>query len=366
MTTTRATQLLKSVRCACFVLRAEIRQRWLTIFPDESIEYASFEELEQRAFAFEELLRRQKTPETKDGIEVQQGSELEEACLAAVDLNYQHKAGAPHDPRKDLRPVLRVVVGLRQLVEMILRAEKHPEFHKLVPHLQLLNKGSVPQNTPAPATDQASNKILELLIALAALRDGQDLDLDDPDRSSAGKNPDVIVSMPDGRRWGFACKAVHGDAAMSLFDLIDKGVKQIDAADVDIGIVVLNFKNRLPHEQLFPKVGNDAAGEPIYGAAPDKRRAMVLLQQFVNEKLRAMVDHVTVPEITKAFQRSKALPGVLVVAEAGVPIVTPRGPAASLVGITVLAPLEPPELPSRFTRSVKAVFRSINDAMRLH
>jgi hypothetical protein len=92
---------------------------------------------------------------------------------------------------------------------------------------------------------------------------------------------------------------------------------------------------------------------------------MELLQRFVNERLRAMVDHVTVPEITKAFRGSKALPGVVVVAEAGVPIVTPRGPAASLVGLTMLIPLEPPELPSRFTRSVKAVFRSLNDAMHL-
>lgn len=358
-------QVRDQVRCRWFVLRAELRRWWFAVRPGDPVDYASFEELEQRAFAFEALLRRQKASKTNQAIEVEPGSDLEDACLNAVDLNYQHKAGAPLDPRKDMRPALRVVLGLRQVVEMLLRAEGHPEFSKLIPHLRLLNKGSVAQNTVAPSTDQASNKLLELLIALAALRDGRDLDLDDPERSSAGRNPDVIISMPDARRWGLACKVVHGDAPMSLFQLIEKGIEQIDAAPVDIGIVVLNFKNRLPHDQLFPQIGVDAAGEPIYGASPDKGRAMELLQRFVNERLRAMVDHVTVPEITKAFRGSKALPGVVVVAEAGVPIVTPRGPAASLVGLTMLIPLEPPELPSRFTRSVKAVFRSLNDAMHL-
>jgi hypothetical protein len=353
------------LRCGWFVLHAELRRRWLAVCPRDEADYASFEVLEQRTFAFEALLKRQRIGLASNGIEVERGSALEAACLVAVDLNYQHKAGAPSDPCEDLRPALRVVVGLRQLIEMILRAEKHREFSELVPHLHLLNKGSAPQNVPAPPTDQASNKLLELLIALAALRDGTDLDLDDPNHSAGGKHPDVIVSMPDGRRWGFECKVVHGDASMSLFELIERGIKQIDAAPVDIGMVVLNFKNRLPHDQLFSIVGRDTNGEPVYGAPRSKKEVMQSLYQFGEGRLRAMATHVSYSVVVKAFEGSKALPGVLVVCEAGVPLNTPRGPAASLVGITHLIHLEAPEAKSRFTPSVNAVFRSLNDAMHL-
>jgi hypothetical protein len=67
------------------------------------------------------------------------------------------------------------------------------------------------QTTRNAVTDDAGNKVLELRVALACLRCGSELELDDPDGQSKGTNPDVISRMPDGRRWGFACKVVHSD-----------------------------------------------------------------------------------------------------------------------------------------------------------
>jgi len=153
---------------------------------------------------------------------------------------------------------------------------------------------------------------------------------------------------------------------MSLFDLIEKGVKQIDAAPVDIGIVVINFKNRLPHDQLFRLVGRDANNEPVYAPPRNEQQIIRSLYEFGETRLREMVAHVSAPVVANTFAHSKALPGVFLVSETGVPLFTPKGPAASLVGITHVIHLETRSNPSRFSPSVNAVFRSLNDAMHLH
>lgn len=348
---------LLAARRAAFCAATWLRKLRLSLFPRSAADIATFSALEDKTLEFESLLK-------QHGITVRPGSEFEAACLATMDLKHRRdtKQTAVTD---DLRPALRVVVGLRQLVEMTLLNRSHAEFSRLVPHLSLLNEGSPTQNTPAPRTDEASNKLLELLVALATMRDGKDLDLDDPKESSGGRNPDVVTTMPDGRRWGFACKVVHGDAPMSLFDLIEKGVRQIDAAPVDVGIVVLSFKNKLPHDQLFATVGQDAHGESLYAAPRPSAEIIGALKLFADQRLRGMAAHLNYEELYKVFDRSKALPGVLAISEAAVPLQTPKGVAASLVGITHLTHLERPGAQTRFTCSVNAVFRSLNDALHL-
>ena len=58
----------------------------------------------------------------------------------------------------------------------------------------------------------------------AALRRGSDVEMDDPERSIGGTNPDVLFRAPDGARWGLACRAVHGENPRSYFDLFVDGV----------------------------------------------------------------------------------------------------------------------------------------------
>ncbi len=77
---------------------------------------------------------------------------------------------------------------------MIVKSEDLPDLGGMIPHLALLNAGSFLQNTRALTNDQASNKLFELLIGLAALNiPNTKVELDDPDHSK-GDNPDVVLA----------------------------------------------------------------------------------------------------------------------------------------------------------------------------
>jgi hypothetical protein len=70
-----------------------------------------------------------------------------------------------------------------------------------------MNDGGFLQNLKAGAkegTDQITAKMFELLIAMAAMDVGKDLELDHPENPK-GDNPDVIVTI-GGVRWAFTTR----------------------------------------------------------------------------------------------------------------------------------------------------------------
>lgn len=83
-----------------------------------------------------------------------------------------------------------------------------------------------------------------------------DVELDHPVKSK-GDNPDVMFSVePDGipvSRWALAIKTVSSRAGQTIFENIQKAAKQIDSAacPADRGMVVINLKNSLQHDQLW-------------------------------------------------------------------------------------------------------------------
>lgn len=181
------------------------------------------------------------------------GSELERLMLGLVKLNHLHKHPKHRvDEPSDSRKMWAELTGIHDFVSKLVRAALHPKFDRFVPHLALLAKGSPLQNAKTFSTDAANNKIFELYLAAVCLAAGaSDVDLDDPDASSGGMNPDVIATF-DNVAWAFACKALHSASAQSMFANVVTAINQIERSPAPSGFVILSTKNILNVDEIWP------------------------------------------------------------------------------------------------------------------
>lgn len=139
----------------------------------------------------------------------------------------------------------RAQAGLGDIATKINMASHTDQFSTLLPHLKNMTRGSVRQNVPNPSIDSAASKTTELYLACLAINAGYtNVELDDPENSSRGENPDLLF-VRDGERWAIAVKTSYGDSDQTLFEGIKKGANQIARAGCQ-GIVIVNVKNRLP------------------------------------------------------------------------------------------------------------------------
>jgi hypothetical protein len=154
--------------------------------------------------------------------------------------------------------------------------------------------------------------VFELYVALLVLPICTRIDLDDPNASSGGKNPDNIAEI-NGVSWTFACKAMHSPLAKSLLDRVRDGIKQIEATNATKGIVVISLKNVLPHDQLWPVVREPETGDYIYFPYPDCSSVKQRLQSECNRYQTELLELLGGPEgFHNVFKGSRAYPAVLV------------------------------------------------------
>ena len=267
----------------------------------------SFEELEQLVFAFEAVLKR-------FGIPIQSGSELEGACCSVLEVLGKNQNAQIRDPQEDIRHVFTEVLGIWSFLKKIVRLKDHACFSQFVPHLALLNKGTVVQNKRATVCQEATNKIFELLFALVLLDVSGEVILDHPSLAK-GDNPDVLATI-DGQCWGFACKTIYSASAKTFYDNLKKGVEQIEAAaKAQRGIVVVNFRNIIRHDECWPirneaEYGNGA--EPIF-AAYERPGEFVSshISKVVTQKHGQVVAEIGLPDVMSLFAGKKALPAFL-------------------------------------------------------
>lgn len=136
---------------------------------------------------------------------------------------------------------------------------------KLAPHIKLLAETCYTGQNVAnarwdrrdgiPREQGSADKVIELYWACLCILAGMSVELDDPFTSSGGQNPDVIAAAADGTRWAFALKTLSevaqpATAAKNLVQNIKKACQQIERAECDKGMVVVNFKNVLDHPRL--------------------------------------------------------------------------------------------------------------------
>lgn len=204
--------------------------------------FTSFAQIQKEVEQFSKILGRL-------NIDITPGSPLEEMCLTLLGLEEKRRNAALISPMEDIRIALRPALGMHDLLRRVIRLHERQGFSNLEPHLRLLNSGTVAQNVAAPR-DAVAAKIFELLMGLVCLEIGTDLELDGP-IESYGDNPDVLITL-DGRRWGFACKVLHGSSPITMFDRLEEGVRQIDSSRAEIGCTIINLKNQIDHDETWP------------------------------------------------------------------------------------------------------------------
>jgi hypothetical protein len=230
------------------------------------------------ALEFEALLRRH-------GLEVSGDSPLERAILGAIEMFETHKDKTVHDLKTDCRDRWRQAFSLIEIARKMLNAQGHPDFPQLLQHLGLLvgsanlSQFSMIPVTASPSEKDTNNKVFELLVAGILFRMLSNIQLDKVRPSKGDKrNPDVIGEF-QGKRWGFACKTCHARNPKSFIERVEDGIDQIGKADVERGIVVVNLKNLIPHDEIWPAAKNPKSGEWGYGAYQQKDAARTLILQ---------------------------------------------------------------------------------------
>jgi hypothetical protein len=203
-----------------------------------------FQQSEQLVRLFEELLK-------TNGITIQSDSDLERVCLKAMEINAKYKKEITHNNRTDIRKDFAEMAGLTDFMQQITKHQNHKDFNKLILHLNLLNTAdNSVLTTKSKITDDSNNKLFELYIALLWMTFSQNIELDNP-KNSKGDNPDIMFDFLN-KKWAIACKSLHSNKEKTLFDRLEEGVDQINRSNADKGIVIVNFKNIVDIDKIFP------------------------------------------------------------------------------------------------------------------
>ena len=194
------------------------------------------------------------------GINPAVGSKIEDEFLSPLQLlestrNLDALAGSPE--------LLADAGGMYDFAATVLAVETQPEFKSFLPHLKLFEAGAAfataVQSKNGDIRDDVNRKLAELYLGTLAIHFAFDVELDHPVKSK-GDNPDVMFKVePDGlpaSRWALAIKTVSTRAGQTIFENIQKATKQIDATacPADRGMVVINLKNSLQHDQLWKSI----------------------------------------------------------------------------------------------------------------
>jgi hypothetical protein len=197
----------------------------------------------------------------------------------------------------DERPLLASAAMLADQAAKILAVQEHPDFPKLLAHLNKLTKGAINIGRPPTFHHDASNKFSELYWACLCMAKGDRVEVDDPDASSGGTNPDVIATS-GGRRIGYALKTVRSKAPMTLFENLEKAVDQIERADVDIGFPVLNLTPQFELDEVWP----------LGSCWPNYMSPALLFGEKMRGLLADMRQHVGGGSMNDLFEGKKSVP----------------------------------------------------------
>lgn len=271
-----------------------------------------FDTSEKDIFDFEQLLR-------EHGLTIQKDSDLEKILLAVLEVNAKYKKELAHDNSTDIRQLFSDVAGIIDLVKQVLKHREHPDFKQIIPHLHLLNKASTATLTSkSQIRDDSNNKLMELYIALLCMSFATDIRLDDPNNSK-GDNPDVMFYFRN-QTWAIACKALHSSKEKTLYDTIKKGTDQINKSNASKGIVVVNYKNIIDRDKMWPIVNqeqfNNNNAEPEFYGFSDFNEPLDILYSYGYESREKLVNEIGIEHLIKLSDSKKCFPGFLVFLQA--------------------------------------------------
>lgn len=255
-----------------------------------------FYEGQSLIISFEELL-------TNNGIRISKDCDLESKFLSVFDVLFNFEKRERLNQEEDYRALFRDFAALYDLSLKILSVQTHKNFEQLIPHLEKLNTCSIAQNSKSLITDQDANKIIELYLASLCMRFCNKIDLDHPHNSN-GNNPDVIADI-NGQNWGFACKTIHSTNSQTIFENIEKAIDQIEKSISKTGISVINLKNVINHDAIWP------AGKTFQTLD----EPLSYLRFDIKSIYESLLSDIGIDKLKSLFIGKKSLPGILFIAQ---------------------------------------------------
>jgi hypothetical protein len=212
---------------------------------------------------------------------------------------------------RDGSPLLAAIAGTADLAQRLSLVSGHRDFHKLVPHLRLLNRTDPSQYGPRAAHDQNSNKLFELHIAVLAMQFASVVELENPVKSAGVYNPDLLFRWRK-KSWGIACKVPQTSNPGSIVQLIKDGIRQLEGSACDRGIVAMNLRNVWPAKRFFREEPLAGGSEIAYTAFESVDAAVAAKDAALRELVEKMGERRAAAGLLKAFTVSRRLvPGVL-------------------------------------------------------
>jgi hypothetical protein len=194
---------------------------------------------------------------------------------------------------------------VHDLAAKVLEVSADLGFDQFLPHLKMLNAGTIHLTEEPPAYADVYNKLIELYWSCLCTSLGRKVELDHPKQSSDGENPDVIALDEKGApAHAYAFKTVRSPHTQSVFEHIQKGIDQIERSPAREGIVALHLTPRIAKAGFWPTGGYYQDWRPVVGQIVSE------LQQTVS----AVVRDNGQAEINKLFQGRKAVGAILCLA----------------------------------------------------
>jgi len=280
--------------------------------------YGTYQDLEKFVWELEALLK-------ANGIEIKNHGAFEEAALSLAEMDYMRQNPTGYDCTVDSREKWRRALSLADFAEKICLVRNHPDFSQLVPHLGLLGgESDISQFSATKPQNQDNNKVFELYVAAMGLPILTDISVDNPIQSK-GDNPDLMGTFK-GKRWAIACKAMHTTNPKTTCERIEEGIAQIELSSAECGFVMVNMKNAIDHNALWPaEIRN---GEYHYREFPTVADALRLFQSEYHNFQAGVFGHFgsELQFHRHLFKGKKAAPYVLLVFSSVVGLKGPTGP----------------------------------------
>ncbi|AYO19500.1 hypothetical protein D0856_04690 [Vibrio owensii] len=265
------------------------------------------------------------------GIDASLKSHLENDYLEATTYVENYEAGKHNLLTDQGRSALG---GLHELYKWLWSIKDNESFNILVPHLQMMAESAIRINSKTPMInpvtgkqDDSTNKLIETIVAMFAIKVGSEIDLDDPVSSSGGENPDIIFTYCEDRI-AIACKTLRGTSSSTLLDNFRSAAKQIERADCDYGYVAINAMNILPHQKIQSNVYTDLS-IPFHIVTEDMAELLESLKVDAKE------------ELVEIFGNPKVRPVILTFIHSNTRLSSPIGNLSTMLKSTFATELIP-------------------------
>jgi hypothetical protein len=295
-------------------------------------------DLQRLVFDFESLAE-------KKAALIPPGSKFEAASLALMEMLETYTRKVPHDTKRDYRDDWRRALSLGEILRKAIILQPCPMFDKVWPHLLLLlSGGEIGQNLWSPKEDQNTDKVFELYVALMILPICAGIELDDPVKSSGGKNPDILAEIY-GASWACACKAMHTRSSITLLERVREGIDQIKATNANRGLVVVSPQNVVPHDQFWPATKDPITGDYKYHTYQDLSEVEQRLQVEFNRHQTESLDPLQGPDgFRQLFAGTRVCPSILAHASTVIGVLKDGGPKLHLIRALCSIQIERPQL----------------------